>query len=536
MSELTELPFAAVLIGAFWAYQRRRFWFMAILIAISPLGRPEGLGFVLLAAALVLHRRRYWLAILPIPFLLWSYCGWVMWGRPADMHWWQWVIRTSPYSPSSAYGRGTLLHFVALLPAVTGPLIFPFTAIGAVRSVAEVAVEGEHRLRRQLLIAAIPLLILIGHSLLWWQGLMASSGELRDMLVVAPFWALLGAKGWEWVWQRRRLTRPLAWAAAAVMLPLLANVIYPVVPLKLHPADRLCQWFAQRYRADVAMQRDYPCVMRPSRRCITSWKTSARPTARALEWGKQHVRAAPPGTVLLWDWTFALHNADRNLVLSQEEIRRSGWVWLDRRELEGKSVEIYLSPRKALGRGRLRVERDKHWRKGADLGPGERGHVRDEPHPSPPAPRRRSSAAAGASSCRRRRPPAARPGRGRGRACSSGWHRPPRRRCWASPRRSAAAPGSSARRRSPSPRAAGSRPCCPSATARSRSGRCGSGRPAERHVELALHGLGLADLLAGQALAVEHVEEVGVAAGVELVGGVDLHAALGEAAAPACGG
>jgi len=49
-SELTELPFALVLGLAFIGYQRRRWWAMAILAGIAPLGRPEGFVFLLLAA------------------------------------------------------------------------------------------------------------------------------------------------------------------------------------------------------------------------------------------------------------------------------------------------------------------------------------------------------------------------------------------------------------------------------------------------------------------------------------------------------
>jgi hypothetical protein len=49
--------------------------------------------------------------------------------------------------------------------------------------------------------------------------------------------------------------------------------------------------------------------------------------------------------------------------------------------------------------------------------------------------------------------------------------------------------------------------------------------PLARH---GLHGLGLGDLLGGEPVALAHVEEVGVAAGVELVGPVEPHAALGE--------
>ena len=50
-SELTELPFAALIGLSFLAYQRRQFLLMAVLVAISPLSRPEGFGFLLLAAA-----------------------------------------------------------------------------------------------------------------------------------------------------------------------------------------------------------------------------------------------------------------------------------------------------------------------------------------------------------------------------------------------------------------------------------------------------------------------------------------------------
>src|SRR4051812_40449783 len=49
-SELTELPFAALIGAAFLAYQRRQFLLMTCLVALSPLGRPEGFGFIALAA------------------------------------------------------------------------------------------------------------------------------------------------------------------------------------------------------------------------------------------------------------------------------------------------------------------------------------------------------------------------------------------------------------------------------------------------------------------------------------------------------
>ncbi len=50
----------------------------------------------------------------------------------------------------------------------------------------------------------------------------------------------------------------------------------------------------------------------------------------------------------------------------------------------------------------------------------------------------------------------------------------------------------------------------------------------QRRVELAGHRLGLGDLLGFQALALQHVLEVGVAADIELVGALQLHAAFAK--------
>ena len=82
-SELTELPFAVLLALAFWAYRREQWLIMSILIGLTPTARPEGFGFLILAAvALVLHRRPWWILVLPIPLLIWDYAGWRLYGRP----------------------------------------------------------------------------------------------------------------------------------------------------------------------------------------------------------------------------------------------------------------------------------------------------------------------------------------------------------------------------------------------------------------------------------------------------------------------
>ena len=111
-SELTELPFACRFPGLiFLAYQRRRFFWMMVLIALSPLARPEGFGFLVLAAiALIAHRRWWWIPLLAVPLLVWDYAGWARYGwpdyatsLPHAMRWLLWLKQEWPYAPDSLY-------------------------------------------------------------------------------------------------------------------------------------------------------------------------------------------------------------------------------------------------------------------------------------------------------------------------------------------------------------------------------------------------------------------------------------------------
>src|SRR3954469_19740431 len=70
-SELTELPFALMLIVAFTAYRERRWWELALVVGAMPLARPEGFGFLGMAlVALLLHRRWYYAPLLAIPLII----------------------------------------------------------------------------------------------------------------------------------------------------------------------------------------------------------------------------------------------------------------------------------------------------------------------------------------------------------------------------------------------------------------------------------------------------------------------------------
>lgn len=416
-SELTELPFALLLAVAFLAYRRRQWLMMASFVALLPTARPEGFGFLgLAAAALLLHRRPWWLMVLPLPLLIWAYAGWRIYGQPVytdplslklpeSLRWTMWLRHEWPYAEKSAYDSGYLLHFVALMPAAVGPLLWPATVAGMGWSVG--ACQGERSAeqarrhegtqargggeakrdeskstspslpprslgasvppclraflstpssRTQFLIAAIPLMILGGHSLLYWLGRMASNGELRYMLVVAPFWGLLSAKGFEWAAGRLNLRWPMAWAAGLAVVPVLVNLHYPVLPLRLTRDGARARAVAEWYRGDGAVRTAYPRLLASNPEIAFFLGVSHTDRGQMREWRKDVVAAAPPGTLLVWDPIYGLRNADTARVVTIEEIQAAGWIerpqWAAtiNRIGQGDESRLFVSPVSIFGK------------------------------------------------------------------------------------------------------------------------------------------------------------------------------------------
>jgi hypothetical protein len=225
------------------------------------------------------------------------------------------------------------------MPAVVAPLLWPFTCVGAAWSLARPVRRffTDHFDRVQMLIALIPLMILGGHSLLYWLGRMASNGELRYMLVVAPFWGLLSAKGFEWCAQRFNVTRVYRFAAVAALATIGANLYYPVLPLHLTVDGARAKATAEWYRS-TELRKDYPRLLASNPEIAYFLGVSHTDPSRMRDWRKDVAAAAPAGTLLVWDPVYALFNADNNRVVTIEEIERAGWV--ERPELAEPINEI----------------------------------------------------------------------------------------------------------------------------------------------------------------------------------------------------
>jgi hypothetical protein len=326
-SEMTELPFALLVGLGMLAYQSRRWAALAIVAALLPLGRPEGFLFALLAAAALIARRRWiWLAILPVGLIAWSIAGHVLSG-PADAPWWGWLIDHWPWGMVSEYGHGSPLHFLARLPVLVGPFALPAMWIGMGRNLWP-AIRGrllDWRPWLDCVIAALPLALLVGHSLLYAMGKLSSSGELRYLLVVAPLWGLLCARGWELVFGWMNWSRPLSWAALAVVAPGLVNFVYRVLPLE-PPANWLeAQRFVQWYQAHAIHDR-YPRVLTNHPGIFYYMDVSPSDRRFVEPWLGTTVDHPPAGVLLLWDPRFSPVNADPALCVSLDRVMAAGWI------------------------------------------------------------------------------------------------------------------------------------------------------------------------------------------------------------------
>ena len=375
-SELTEIPFAMLLISAFYCYQRKWFAGMMLILTFAPLARPEGFGFLALGVLVTLLHRR-WLALLiaPVGWVCWNVTGWLAYGMPTDLPWYKWLSSNWPYSQVSAYGSGRITRFIEILPAVIGPITFPFM-LGGIWLIGKVVLcrkalfphpsdlpEGEgidtesaeqsstsnfdrHRTICNALIIAIPLMILVGHSFLWFMGKMASNGEPRYMLVVAPFWALLAAKGWTAFFDRYQLKHIFLSTLICTIPPIAMNIYYPCFPIGMTVGDELAGKVAKYIHDNPELLKHYPKIAGSHPRLSIELNLNPLDRVHGEVICKRTATKPPPGVLMIWDPVFSQFNSDDQMIVSRELLEQNGWILHEVITHKNESSYIYLSPYK----------------------------------------------------------------------------------------------------------------------------------------------------------------------------------------------
>jgi len=316
--ELTELPFALVVAVAFYAMTRKWWWLVAVMVAISPAARPEGFALLVLTAlCLAAYRRWLELLILPTGLIVWSVAGSVL--NPGSP-WYRWLWDSFPYSAKSAYAAGSLFQFVALLPAVVGPVLLPMALLGAVK-LLRLETGWNHRRVCLWVAVGLPACVLAGHSVLFWLGRMSSSGDIRYLVSFAPLWAMWPAMGWMMIrgtkwganWDRGLI-------ALACLLPLLANVWWRVIPTELQNDARGARDLAAWVKALPASEQ--PNNLMTTHPAVLFFFDRSIGDVRAPT-----IKGAWPGTWMIWEPIMSSANANPQRVIGIE-------LMTDWRELE----------------------------------------------------------------------------------------------------------------------------------------------------------------------------------------------------------
>ena len=332
-AEMTELPFALVLSLAMLVFGRRRWILFALLSGLLPTARPEGFAFLLVAAAmLLLMRRMVPLLVLVVPLLAWDLAGWTLCGRFG--HWWMWLVNAWPWSTDSGYGRGSILSFIAVLPVLASPFVVPATLIGiglklrGVRLLPRLALSDPvalHPLLCRVMLAGVPCLILLCHSILRALGKFGTLGEARYLLVAAPLWGVLSAAGWEWIFATMQWKRCWQWALVAVCAPAMVNLAFPILPVRLDQ-----DWLVAREFSQMVEKHQLPAGYD---RIISAhpgiyYFLNINPTidSRQTAFTRSTIEKVPPHSILLWDPIYSAQNASLEETSTLAAIERAGWI------------------------------------------------------------------------------------------------------------------------------------------------------------------------------------------------------------------
>jgi hypothetical protein len=116
----------------------------------------------------------------------------------------------------------------------------------------------------------------------------------------------------------------IAWATAAVCLPAIVNVFWPLVPV--HPTEdwKVARRFAELYRA-TALHVRFPHVIASHMGIYYYLDIDPRSHNRSDGFARSAIQNPPEGAILVWDPIFSASNANTDNTASLEMIRDAGW-------------------------------------------------------------------------------------------------------------------------------------------------------------------------------------------------------------------
>jgi len=249
MSALTEVLFCFIFVLSLYLFFRERYIWSAIVISFLLFARLEGfIFFPLFLIAYILKRKYVTVPFVATGFLLFSVIGSFF---TKDIFW---VINRFPYGADhSIYDvTGTWYHYLQSWELFLGiPVAILFVA-GIVYLLSRLF-SGSLYNRWQafymiLLILAPYLMYFFFHTILFWQGMGGSLGNIRHMSTVLPLASIVAMVGFSgitgWLPEKRWIRMLLLFTVIGSVIPV--NFTTNYYPIPLGPEERIikkaCDW------------------------------------------------------------------------------------------------------------------------------------------------------------------------------------------------------------------------------------------------------------------------------------------------------
>lgn len=201
VSGLTE-PICALFLILFLYYATKEQWTLgSIIVGFMPFARSEGFVILLLILIFfVLTRRWKHIPFLLVGTIVFNTIGYILTDKPL------WIFDSNPYINTAikVYGSGSFFHFFVLAVPIFGisfKLVLVQTA-AQLSYLKNLLAIHTWNLQKQIwffLITGSFWGYFLAHTVLWWQGMWASLGLVRVMMVISVPMALLAVKGWEFL-------------------------------------------------------------------------------------------------------------------------------------------------------------------------------------------------------------------------------------------------------------------------------------------------------------------------------------------------
>jgi hypothetical protein len=195
-SGLTEILFAFFTIFCTYQFLKKNYLIATIILSFLPFVRSEGL-IIIGVFCFSLAIKNQWRLI---PFLIFGHVAYSI----AGYFYYEdilWVFTKIPYAKlSSTYNSGDLFHFVHQLFYVVGAPIYALLVIGIVAIIRSWFKSSINLWNESsILILGGFLSYFIAHSLFWYLGIFNSMGLKRVLVAVAPFMAIIGLYGFNFI-------------------------------------------------------------------------------------------------------------------------------------------------------------------------------------------------------------------------------------------------------------------------------------------------------------------------------------------------